>query len=306
MKIIFMGTPEFAVPSIDAINNSEHQLIAVVTAPDKERGRGREVSFTPVKDYAIKNNIAVLQPEKLKDPKFIEQIIELAPDLIIVIAFRILPREIFEIPRLGTFNVHGSLLPKYRGAAPIQWSLINGDTETGLTTFFIQEKVDTGNIILQKKIEINSDDNFGSLHDKLQSLSIDMVLETIKNIESGKIELIKQDESKVSSAPKITKENSRIDWNQPSEKIHNLIRGLSPYPTAYFIQKSRSYKVFSSKINSSLNLQPGEIVETKKEIFIGTSTTALEITEIQPEGRKRMKSDDFLRGYSLLKNNELR
>jgi len=301
-----MGTPEFAVPSIDAINNSEHQLIAVVTAPDKERGRGREVSFTPVKDYAIKNNIAVLQPEKLKDPKFIEQIIELAPDLIIVIAFRILPREIFEIPRLGTFNVHGSLLPKYRGAAPIQWSLINGDTETGLTTFFIQEKVDTGNIILQKKIEINSDDNFGSLHDKLQSLSIDMVLETIKNIESGKIELIKQDESKVSSAPKITKENSRIDWNQPSEKIHNLIRGLSPYPTAYFIQKSRSYKVFSSKINSSLNLQPGEIVETKKEIFIGTSTTALEITEIQPEGRKRMKSDDFLRGYSLLKNNELR
>ena len=297
-----MGTPEFAVPSLNAINNSEHQLIAVVTAPDKERGRGREVSFTPVKDYAVKNNLPVLQPEKLKDPEFIEQVRNLAPDLIIVIAFRILPREIFEIPRLGTFNVHGSLLPKYRGAAPIQWSLINGDSETGLTTFFIQEKVDTGNIILQKKIAIEKDDNFGSLHDRLQSLSIDIVLETIKIIESGAIQLIKQDESQVSSAPKITKENSRIDWNQPSEKIYNLIRGLSPYPAAYFLHNSKLYKVFSSRLKEDLILQPGEIKETKNEIFIGTATTALEITEIQPEGRKRMKSDDFLRGYSLLKN----
>jgi methionyl-tRNA formyltransferase len=297
-----MGTPEFAVPSLNAINNSEHQLIAVVTAPDKERGRGREVSFTPVKNYAVKNNLPVLQPEKLKDPEFIEQVRKLAPDLIIVIAFRILPREIFEIPRLGTFNVHGSLLPKYRGAAPIQWSLINGDSETGLTTFFIQEKVDTGNIILQKKIAIEKDDNFGSLHDRLQSLSIDMVLETIKIIESGAIQLIKQDESQVSSAPKITKENSRIDWNQPSEKIYNLIRGLSPYPAAYFLHNSKLYKVFSSRLKDDLILQPGEIKETKNEIFIGTATTALEITEIQPEGRKRMKSDVFLRGYSLLKN----
>lgn len=297
-----MGTPEFAVPSLNAINNSEHQLIAVVTAPDKERGRGREVSFTPVKDYAVKNNLPVLQPEKLKDPEFIEQVRNLAPDLIIVIAFRILPREIFEIPRLGTFNVHGSLLPKYRGAAPIQWSLINGDSETGLTTFFIQEKVDTGNIILQKKIAIEKDDNFGSLHDRLQSLSIDIVLETIKIIESGAIQLIKQDESQVSSAPKITKENSRIDWNQPGEKIYNLIRGLSPYPAAYFLHNSKLYKVFSSRLKDDLILQPGEIKETKNEIFIGTATTALEITEIQPEGRKRMKSDVFLRGYSLLKN----
>ncbi len=297
-----MGTPEFAVPSLNAINNSEHQLIAVVTAPDKERGRGREVSFTPVKNYAVKNNLPVLQPEKLKDPEFIEQVRKLAPDLIIVIAFRILPREIFEIPRLGTFNVHGSLLPKYRGAAPIQWSLINGDSETGLTTFFIQEKVDTGNIILQKKIAIEKDDNFGSLHDRLQSLSIDIVLETIKIIESGAIQLIKQDESQVSSAPKITKENSRIDWNQPSEKIYNLIRGLSPYPAAYFLHNSKLYKVFSSRLKDDLILQPGEIKETKNEIFIGTATTALEITEIQPEGRKRMKSDVFLRGYSLLKN----
>ncbi len=297
-----MGTPEFAVPSLNAINNSEHQLIAVVTAPDKERGRGREVSFTPVKNYAVKNNLPVLQPEKLKDPEFIEQVRKLAPDLIIVIAFRILPREIFEIPRLGTFNVHGSLLPKYRGAAPIQWSLINGDSETGLTTFFIQEKVDTGNIILQKKIAIEKDDNFGSLHDRLQSFSIDIVLETIKIIESGAIQLIKQDESQVSSAPKITKENSRIDWNQPSEKIYNLIRGLSPYPAAYFLHNSKLYKVFSSRLKDDLILQPGEIKETKNEIFIGTATTALEITEIQPEGRKRMKSDVFLRGYSLLKN----
>ncbi|MCK9279715.1 MAG: methionyl-tRNA formyltransferase [Melioribacteraceae bacterium] len=302
MKIIFMGTPDFAVPSLEAINISDHQLIGVVTAADKERGRGREISFTPVKDYAIKNKIPVLQPEKLKDPKFIEIIKALSPDLIIVIAFRILPKEIFEIPKYGTFNVHGSLLPKYRGAAPIQWSLINGDTETGLTTFFIQAKVDTGNIILQKKIPIDKEDNFGTLHDKLQFLSIDMVLETIKTIESGNVELLKQDESQVSSAPKITKENSIIDWHQSGEKIYNLIRGLSPYPAAYFKHNSKSYKVFSSKIKDDLILQPGEIVQTKNEIFIGTSTTALEITEIQPEGRKRMKSDDFLRGYSLLKN----
>jgi len=297
-----MGTPDFAVPSLEAINISDHQLIGVVTAADKERGRGREISFTPVKDYAIKNKIPVLQPEKLKDPKFIEIIKALSPDLIIVIAFRILPKEIFEIPKYGTFNVHGSLLPKYRGAAPIQWSLINGDTETGLTTFFIQAKVDTGNIILQKKIPIDKEDNFGTLHDKLQFLSIDMVLETIKTIESGNVELLKQDESQVSSAPKITKENSIIDWHQSGEKIYNLIRGLSPYPAAYFKHNSKSYKVFSSKIKDDLILQPGEIVQTKNEIFIGTSTTALEITEIQPEGRKRMKSDDFLRGYSLLKN----
>jgi len=297
-----MGTPDFAVPSLDAINNSGHQLIAVVTAPDKERGRGREISFTPVKEYVIKKNIPLLQPEKLKEPKFIEQIKGLSPDLIIVIAFRILPKEIFEIPKYGTFNVHGSLLPKYRGAAPIQWSLINGDNETGLTTFFIQEKVDTGNIILQKRIAIDKEDNFGTLHDKLQLLSVDMVLETIKIIESVNIELLKQDEFLVSSAPKITKENSQIDWNESSERLYNLIRGLSPYPAAYFIKDTKMYKVFSSKIKDNLILKPGEVMQTKNEIFIGTSTTALEIMEIQPEGRKRMKADDFLRGYSLLKN----
>ena len=305
MKIIFMGTPQFAIPSLKAIYESKHQLLAVVTTPDKERGRGRKITFTAVKQFAIDNNISVYQPEKLKgNQEFAEQMKALQPDLFVVVAFRILPREIFEIPKFGSFNLHASLLPKYRGAAPIQWALINGETETGLTTFKLAEKVDTGNIYLQEKVPIYPEDNFGALHDRLSELGADVVLRTIEMIESGNYQLLQQDDSLASPAPKITKEICRIDWNKSAEEIHNLVRGLSPHPAAFFVMNDKTYKVYKTRLtNDNLEnisfLNPGEFLETKKQIYFGTSNGILEILEIQPEGRKRMTAEEFLRGYSL-------
>lgn len=300
MKIVFFGTPDFAVPVLEKIYNAGYEISAVVTAPDKERGRGKKVSFTPVKDFAVQNNLTVLQPEKLNDEKFVTELRNFNADLFIIVAFKILPKSVFTIPPKGSFNLHGSLLPKYRGAAPIQWSLINGDKITGLTTFFLQEKVDTGNMILQKEIIINDEDNFGSLHDKMSAAGAELVFDTIKLIEEGKVNLKEQDDSLSSPAPKITKELCEINWTDPAEKIHNLIRGLSPYPGAFFKQNGKIYKIYKTKINPDINLQPGKISQTKKEIFVGCGINSLEILEIQPEGRKRMMSEEFLRGYSLI------
>jgi len=212
MKIVFMGTPDFAIPSLKILIQNNHSIIAVVTTPDKERGRGQKVTFTAVKQFAIENNIPVYQPEKLKgNNEFVEQMKGLNPDLFVVVAFRILPKEVFEIPKYGSFNLHGSFLPKYRGAAPIQWALINGDTETGLTTFKLAEKVDTGNIYLQEKVTINSDDNFETLHDRMSLIGAEIVLQTVNLIESGNYELHQQNDSLASPAPKITKEICLID-----------------------------------------------------------------------------------------------
>ncbi|MEW5844468.1 MAG: methionyl-tRNA formyltransferase [Bacteroidota bacterium] len=321
MKIVFMGTPDFAIPSLKKLLESNHTIAAVVSAPDKERGRGREVSFTPVKEFAIQNKLEVLTPVSLKDQQFIDRLNELDPDLFVVVAFRILPKEVYSIPKRGSFNLHGSLLPKYRGAAPIQWALINGETETGVTTFFLEDKVDTGNIILQKKIEIDPDDDFGSLHDKLMILGAEAVLETVELIANGSYRLAKQNDQEASPAPKITKEICRIDWIKNAAEIHNLVRGLSPYPGAFFMYKDKVYKVFKTKLiengklpidnsqfsilnvgrqvhNSQLHLK---IYQSKKEIFITTGNGTLQILELQPEGRKRMTAEEFLRGYSLIK-----
>lgn len=300
-----MGTPQFAIPSLKAIYESKHQLLTVVTTPDRERGRGQKITFTAVKQFAIENNIPVYQPEKLKgNQEFVEQLKALQPDLFVVVAFRILPKEIFEIPRYGSFNLHASLLPKYRGAAPIQWALINGETETGLTTFKLAEKVDTGNIYLQEKVPIYPEDNFGTLYDRLSELGADVVLRTIEMIESGNYQLLQQDDSLASPAPKITKEICRIDWYKSAEEIHNLVRGLSPHPAAFFVMNDKTYKVFKTRITTDeskniLFLNPGEFLETKKQLYLGTSEGILEILEIQPEGRKRMSAEEFLRGYSL-------
>ena len=298
MKIIFFGTPDFAVPSLDKLNQN-HKVVAVVTSPDKERGRGRKISYTPVKEYALNNNLQILQPEKLNDETFISDLGKLDADLIVIVAFRILPKLVFELPPKGSFNLHGSLLPKYRGAAPIQWALINGDTETGLTTFFLKEKVDTGNIILQEKIKITDDDDFGSLHDKMSLAGAELVLKTVNAIEEDKIELQTQNNEFASPASKIIKELGLIDWNKPAQQIHNLIRGLSPFPGAYFVHDNLKYKVFKSSVDKSLKLAPGEIKQTKDEIFIGCSEFSLQILELQPDGRKRMSADAFLRGYKL-------
>ena len=298
MKIIFMGTPDFSIPSLNSIYKSNHELAAIVTTPDKERGRGRKITFTPVKQFAVERNIPVYQPEKLKSNfEFIDQMKELHPDLFVVVAFRILPKEVFEIPKFGSFNLHASFLPKYRGAAPIQWALINGEKETGLTTFKLAEKVDTGNIYLQEKVEIFPTDNFETLHDRMSLLGAELVLKTVDLIESENYELKQQDDSLASPAPKITKEICLIDWNKPAEEIHNRVRGLSPYPAAYFVYNNKVLKVYKTEIVEKNDLKPFQIHQTKTELFVGCGKDALRILEIQQEGKKRMNTEEFLRGF---------
>jgi methionyl-tRNA formyltransferase len=299
MKIVFMGTPDFSIPSLKILLASRHKILAVVTQPDKERGRGKKVSFTPVKQFAVENNIPVYQPEKLKDNlEFVQQMKSLKPDLFVVVAFRILPKEVFEIPNLGSFNLHGSYLPKYRGAAPIQWALINGETETGLTTFRLAEKVDTGNIYLQQKVEIYPEDNFETLHDRMSELGAKMVLDTVNLIESGNYELKQQDDSLASPAPKITKEICLIDWTKSANAIHNLVRGLSPHPAAYFIYNEKVIKVYKTEVVERNDLKPFQIEQTNKELIISCGKNALRILELQQEGKRRMGIEEFLRGFS--------
>jgi methionyl-tRNA formyltransferase len=299
MKIVFMGTPDFAIPSLKILIENNHQILAVATTPDKERGRGQKVTFTAVKQFAVENNIPVFQPEKLKgNNEFVEQMKLLNPDLFVVVAFRILPKEVFEIPKFGSFNLHGSYLPKYRGAAPIQWALINGDEETGLTTFKLAEKVDTGNIYLQEKVKINPDDNFESLHDRMSLIGAELVLKTVKMIEDGNIVLLQQEDSLASPAPKITKEICKIDWNKSAEEIYNLVRGLSPHPAAFFNYQNKVIKIYKTEILKNISLKPLELHQTKTELIIGCGKNALRILEIQQEGKRRMKIDEFLRGFS--------
>ena len=298
MNIIFMGTPDFAIPSLKILLDNRHQILAVVTTPDKERGRGQKVTFTAVKQFAVQNSIPVYQPEKLKgNIEFVEQMKSLKPDLFVVVAFRILPKEVFEIPKFGSFNLHGSYLPQYRGAAPIQWALINGDRETGLTTFKLAEKVDTGNIYLQEKVNINLDDNFESLHDRMSLIGADLVLKTVRMIQNGNVELKAQDDLLASPAPKILKETCLINWNKPALEIHNLVRGLSPHPVAYFVHNNKVIKIYKSEVVNNLQLKPAEIYQSKSELFIGCGKDALKILEIQQEGKKRMKTEEFLRGF---------
>lgn len=310
-----MGTPEFAIPSLEKLLDSDHKVELVVSAPDKERGRGKNVSPTPVKEFAIKNNLEVLTPTSLKEENFIKRLKETNADLFVIVAFRILPKEVYSIPKKGSFNLHGSLLPKYRGAAPIQWAIINGDKETGVTTFFLEDKVDTGNIILREKLKIEDEDDLGAVHDKMMLLGAEVVLKTVDMIESGNIKLEKQDDAYASPAPKITKEICKIDWNKNSEQIHNLVRGLSPHPAAFFELNGKFYKVFKTKLVAkeqidnfekkndfeNKQLKTYNILQTKAEIFVKTGNGFIQILEIQPEGRKRMTAEEFLRGYSLLK-----
>lgn len=301
MKIVFMGTPDFSIPSLQKLIESKHKVLAVVTQPDKERGRGQKVSFTPVKEFALKHNLPVLQPEKLKNnPEVIEELKKINADLFVVVAFRILSKEVFEIPRYGSFNLHGSYLPKYRGAAPIQWALINGETETGLTTFKLAEKVDTGNIYLQQKLDIYPEDNFETLHDRMSELGAKLVLDTVNLLESGNYELKQQDDSLASPAPKITKEICLIDWNKSVKEIHNLVRGLSPHPAAFFNYNNKVIKIYKTEVVTGMSLKPFQFHQTKTELTIGCGKDALRILEIQQEGRKRMSVEEFLRGYSFI------
>lgn len=298
MKIIFFGTPDFAVPSLKILLENKYEIVSVVTVPDKAKGRGLNLEPSPVKVFALENNLKILQPEKLKDPDFLNELKKLNPDLGVVVAYRILPIEVFTLPKFGTFNLHASLLPKYRGAAPIQWALINGEKVTGVTTFFLKEKVDTGNIILQKEVLIDEDDNFQLLHDKLSLVGAELVLETVKRIEAGNFETKAQSDDEATLAPKITKEICRVNWNRSAESIHNLVRALSPIPAAYTIFKNKIFKIYKTKITDiNSNDTPGTIRIVGDDFLINTNDKMISILDIQPESRKRMTIKEFLAGY---------
>ena len=296
MRIIFMGTPEFAIPSLEAIVNMGYDVPLVVTVPDKPKGRGRKLSPSPVKARAEELGLDVATPQKLRDPEFIGRLQESEPDVICVVAFRILPEEIFSIPKLGSFNLHGSLLPKYRGAAPINRAIMNGETETGVTTFFLKRKVDTGDVILRKPIPIGPDMTAGELHDIMQDVGAEAVVETLRMIETGNLAAIGQDDEKATPAPKIFREDCRINWGRDAGDIHNFIRGLSPYPGAYTMWNGEQVKVLRSVLTKRNDLDPGEVEVQKESLLVGTRSGDLELLQVQREGKRKMNTADFLRG----------
>jgi methionyl-tRNA formyltransferase len=299
MRIVFMGTPGFAVPSLTRLYEAGHEIAAVVTAVDKPKGRGLELSQSAVKKFALEKNLIVLQPRNLKSQQFLDILSTLSPELIVIVAFRVLPAAVFTMPVHGSVNLHASLLPKYRGAAPINRAIMNGDAETGVTTFFLQEKVDTGNIILQEKIKIGEDDNAGTIHDKLSEVGAELLLKTVEQIESGRVEIIQQTDSLATPAPKIFKEDCIINWNQPSKIIHDHIRGLSPYPGAMSNLNSKVFKIYSSMLTDVSNTKsPGTIAIIDKKLYVNTADKLLELVTVQMEGKKRMSSADFIAGHS--------
>jgi len=301
-----MGTPEFAVPSIKKLLEHHYDVVGVVTVPDKPAGRGQQLTQSSIKMFANQHQLHILQPEKLNDVMFVEQLKSLNPDLFVVVAFRILPPEVFMIPKFGSFNLHASLLPKYRGAAPINWAIIRGEMETGVTTFFLKESVDTGNIILQARVPIREDDTAGDLRDKLSDVGAEIVLHTVKMIELGKAVPKQQDDTLASPAPKIFKDDCKIDWKKNAQEVHNFIRGLSPRPCAYTLHDNTVLKVYRSRIVYEVKTgKPGEIIDTDHRLVVATQNDAIEILEIQQEGKKRLMAEEFLRGYRLQKGDTL-
>lgn len=311
LRIVFMGTPEFAVECLATLHEAGHQIVGVVTVPDKPAGRGKRLQMSAVKQYALENDLPLLTPLKLKDDNFINELSSLNADVQVVVAFRMLPEVVWNMPPLGTFNLHASLLPQYRGAAPINHAIINGEVESGVTTFFLDHKIDTGKIIDQKRCEISEEDNAGDLHDKLMAIGAQLVLETIEKMKKGEVEAQAQDRflesSELKSAPKIFKEDGLIDWNRPAQEIYNLIRGLSPYPSAWTwlsegeSQQKRSMKIYAVKKTDQVSDEkPGSIqVVSGNRFIVHTSDLCLEVTELQLQGKKRMQSQDFLRGFSM-------
>jgi len=309
MRIVFMGTPDFAVASLDAIYHSEHKVVGVVTAPDKPAGRGLQIQSSEVKKYAIENEIPLLQPVKLKDPEFIEALKQWDADLFVVVAFRMLPCEVYAIPPKGAFNVHASLLPQYRGAAPIHWAIMNGETKTGVTTFFLNDKIDCGDIILQRKTEIFPDETTGELYDRLKIIGAEATLETLSLIEKGGFMPIAQpliDNTFIKFAPKIHKKDTVIDWNLPAQDIINKIRGLSPYPGAVtFLQKNEeneiTVKIFKAvTIFEESSENAGKIDTDNKTFFhISSKDFKISILELQIEGKKRIPVGSFFHGNNL-------
>jgi methionyl-tRNA formyltransferase len=304
LRIIFFGTPDFAVASLRALVDAGANIVSVVTAPDKPAGRGMQLQSSAVKQFATEHGLPVLQPEKLKNPEFVQQLRDLNADLHIVVAFRMLPEVVWNMPPLGTVNVHGSLLPQYRGAAPINWAIINGETETGVTTFRLKHEIDTGDILLQKRLPILPEDNIGTLYNKLMHIGGELLVETVRGLAEGSIKEQPQDaiaDAELKHAPKIFKEHTVIDWNQPAGSIHNLVRGLSPHPAAITKLEGKVLKLYQVH---SVGLAPGQepgTVDSDGKTYLRFATTDgwVYIEELQLEGKKKMDVISFLRGYRI-------
>jgi methionyl-tRNA formyltransferase len=318
LRIIFMGTPDFAVASLKALIDGGYNVVGVITAPDKLAGRGKKLNESAVKKYSVENKLNVLQPEKLKNPEFLEELKLLKADLQVIVAFRMLPEVVWNMPKLGTFNLHGSLLPQYRGAAPLNWAVINGETKTGVTTFLLDQKIDTGKILFKKEIEIGENDTVGDIHNQLMEIGANLVVETVDAIADGNYQAVSQseimDETEIKHAPKIFKEDCKIDWTKNSESIRNLIRGLSPYPATWtnLVHKESGKEIqtkifFAEKIDLIENTKAGTI-KTNGKTFIQVVCGKgwLQITDLQIAGKKRMKVEDFLRGFQQIGEYEFR
>ena len=310
LRIVYMGTPDFAVEPLKKLVEGGYNVVGCITMPDKPAGRGHKIQFSPVKEYAIEKGIPLLQPEKLKDETFQADLKAWNADLQIVVAFRMLPESVWNMPRLGTFNLHASLLPQYRGAAPINWAVINGEKETGVTTFFLTHDIDTGNIILQEKIKIDESDNVGTVHDRLMTIGAELVTKTVDKILDGSVTTTQQsvlykDLSELKPAPKIFKETCKIDFNEKAQRIHNLVRGLSPYPAAWCELLDRqgnatAIKVFETEIlDSKTGGEPGTFTYDKKSIDVTTGEGTIRIKTLQYPGKKRLSAEEFLRGFKM-------
>jgi methionyl-tRNA formyltransferase len=309
LRLVFMGTPDFAVASLKALVDGGYNVVGVITAPDKPAGRGKKLNESAVKKYAAENKLNVLQPEKLKNTQFLTELQALKADLQVVVAFRMLPEVVWNMPRLGTFNLHGSLLPQYRGAAPLNWAIINGETQTGVTTFLLDHKIDTGKILLKKEIAIWENDTVGTIHDSLMGIGAKLVVETVEALADGNYEAIPQseimDETEIKHAPKIFKEDCKIDWTNDIEQIRNLIRGLSPYPAAWstLVHNETGKEIvtkvyFAIQVDRNTNDTPGTIKSDGKTfVKVACKNGWLQITDLQIAGKKRMRADDFLRGF---------
>ena len=309
MRLIFMGSPEFAIPSLRKFVQSGHQIAAVVTVPDKPKGRGQKLSESAVKTFAREHGLKIFTPVNLKDEGFVGALRELNPDLMVVVAFRILPEVVFTIPPKGTINLHASLLPKYRGAAPINWAIMNGETKSGLTTFYIKKKVDTGNVIMQRELEIDPEESFGELHDRMAQLGAEVLLETVDSIDRGEARAIKQDDSLATPAPKIKPEHCRIDWSRKAIEIKNQIRGLAPAPGAFSKFRGKILKIFRSRLveHAQSAGDSGTVIESgqKESLWVKTGAGALSLLEVQPEGKRRMNIEEFVRGYRIQADEKL-
>jgi methionyl-tRNA formyltransferase len=303
MRVVFMGTPEFAVPCLDTLLKEGHQVLGVVTQPDRPKGRGQQLTFSPVKEAALAAGLPVIQPVKVREPQFLAQLQDLAPEVIVVVAFgQLLPGEILDLPPFGCINVHASLLPKYRGAAPLHWSVINGEKVTGITTMYMDRGLDTGDMLLKAELEIRPEDSVGIVHDKLSVIGAELLAETLRGLSEGKLARIQQDHSEFTYAPMLKRQDECIDWSIDGEKVVNLIRGMNPWPGAYTTHKTKIIKVWQAQsVSSQSDYQPGQVIEVDKNkgFIVQTGQGQVMIQEVQPQGGKRMAAAAFARGYGI-------